>query len=1385
MADDRKKVQISIDGDASGLNAILTEAANNVAKIKDAAANIKIGTSGDSPSQAAYGNTTSQANASKNKEYPSIPSMGERIRPDNAAHHLAAKAAGAAKVSEETPEIRGVSPQGRVARDTPMPYATLANTSAAASVNRPAIFPKLGGAAFAHPQGRNSSGAATPSDTVMAQNVDEGNTAGAIPADSGSVGRLLPAARRGRSFMKGRQQRAAPPVYSSPEMPRSTIVGGTGGIPPVPPPIDDFTPPFHDNIPPGMYGASSPYILNKDIGASSSRFARMDEDSLRKVLGAPPGPATIKKLTAGQAKVYVARHQAAGEFYNAQGVRAQSDAELGAARAKADASVQVAAHAVERVKAAAEGSLNNTKERGEQRRENIKADKEAKKEYQSVLTNESNSRADHDHKLKVDRSSKTHDNAVNRIQLEHELTEQRRLNRVNDYNERHAGDAPANRIIDGYRLLASGMQANYMPSSQDIEDINLGKEILNSTPMNQVDAVKRRNAITSLQRFEIMRARKIQEAKKGTTRQWIRSARYTVGAGVYAAYNAAGNAMGDITSNIATGAYDPMKTAGIYGGLTGGLAGGALGAAAGIAIASAMTPAAMMIGGDAGSAVGVVNSIADEAEAAADSVEVVGQTATAVVPGLEGEGPGSGAETATNKMVEGVKEAAAGGIKGSARTLIGEASNLPMITAMTAITGMGIGQEMGKTLAQYAMAPYMRKRSMQMMLAPLSNFVGSGRETESNPLTPSSLAGRVFGLMPAQFKAVFGMGQAGLNKASSDIIGEGLNTPLGAPQVTPADMLKMNHLQLDKYASASMGINTTQVNSLANAISMYGKTPLQQHSIAAGLYTGNDIISGPQAMETYTVLENAMITSGSTGIAVHSATTEPGAVSVSPSQEFGHLISQNHMNIGNMAEMGKSLTPSISKLMNALGKFIGASDKGRHVSSAHVDSAGISADSSEDQFFKDVTKYQSMFKNSKLGSGATGRAAIALARKLKSHHGVDAIMDTQSRIGILGILYAEEQREAQQHKFATSAHVAEQSGSYKVTAASMMVDLGLKYGQAAPGIAKELAPLVGNWYMNRNPTDALLNYGPQVYDFGADVHLFKDHLTAGQYKSYGAFKQANFSLATAQTNIRSRGHAELSAVQKEEKAIEGMPDGKSSLAYKQTHLAAMQARLSAQNETDIVDYQIPMAKLSGELQRSSLVPYAPSYVFGLTMQQINMNRQEVKALKAREATLKRHGELSEQTQLQFTQQIQGLYTQNAAGLAQLTSGMDNLIPGLMAGRPNFSGSIDSFQLASMRLNQGGVPTSDYGAANAKQLKMQMQFREAIGLGAANTPSSVPGLMNQAGAGLDTTNNLLGQIVSLLSKQQKSLQGARHSDIRNAFSGFMNDGLHTAGATPRH
>jgi hypothetical protein len=280
-------------------------------------------------------------------------------------------------------------------------------------------------------------------------------------------------------------------------------------------------------------------------------------------------------------------------------------------------------------------------------------------------------------------------------------------------------------------------------------------------------------------------------------------------------------------------------------------------------------------------------------------------------------------------------------------------------------------------------------------------------------------------------------------------------------------------------------------------------------------------------------------------------------------------------------------------------------------------------------------------------------------------------------------------------------------------------------------------------------------YAQVIAPFGTAPGVNLQSLLAAQI----GIQQGQRAGAFASTLARGSGAATLTALSGQMQAIEGIPGGTDSLAYAQTSQQFREAGSTAFQQADITTNQIPLTNLRARSAILDVLPFAPASRMATALQTIGAERTEIgyyqRYMQARRAT----GQLSEQEEDSLTSKIASERVAMAHEEATLSLGMENRLPEMSAGRPNFTSRFSSLNLAALNVDMAGGVYRGFGASNGRQRARQDQWVQDLGFDADEIgPHSRTAPINQK---VDTSRmeSILSQILGTLQKNGASSSGA--------------------------
>lgn len=226
---------------------------------------------------------------------------------------------------------------------------------------------------------------------------------------------------------------------------------------------------------------------------------------------------------------------------------------------------------------------------------------------------------------------------------------------------------------------------------------------------------------------------------------------------------------------------------------------------------------------------------------------------------------------------------------------------------------------------------------------------------------------------------------------------------------------------------------------------------------------------------------------------------------------------------------------------------------------------------------------------------------------------------------------------------------------------------------------------------------------------------------------------------------RGSGAATVRALGNQLNEIGALPGGSDSLAYASTSARRRDALMTAFQQTDAVNFGVPMAQAQGRLARMSLLPFNPGNVMGETLGVGRMASRQANLIDARKEAMRATGSLTEEAELQMTEQSEHYRTMGASAINTVSEGFLNRLPALSAGRPGFFGRANSFLMAAASI--AGSPVRAFGALNGRQLRSQDDFYAGVG-GAPAAWSRTQAFNNSGGGGgMSETNSLLKELIA--------------------------------------
>jgi len=270
------------------------------------------------------------------------------------------------------------------------------------------------------------------------------------------------------------------------------------------------------------------------------------------------------------------------------------------------------------------------------------------------------------------------------------------------------------------------------------------------------------------------------------------------------------------------------------------------------------------------------------------------------------------------------------------------------------------------------------------------------------------------------------------------------------------------------------------------------------------------------------------------------------------------------------------------------------------------------------------------------------------------------------------------------------------------------------------------------------------------------------------FATAGILGMSKREIGFAGYQVRGSGTALEQAYENQMGYLSSMPDGRDSLAYAKSWAEKREATKLRQSQEDVVDYDIPMTRLEGMRSILQTLPYAPGLKFGVELQSISLMRSQLGTVQARLTGLRNSGELSEERELELTQQMWGLRTGIARSVAGLTEGIENRLPAMSAGRPAAFGRYDSIQLAAMNLYGMRHPGRSMGAVSGAHLMQQDDFVKGI----VGDLDIGPRSMTEGLSGSGNTNRIERLLEQILGALQGSNSKKRPGEVSGRVWGML-------------
>lgn len=296
-----------------------------------------------------------------------------------------------------------------------------------------------------------------------------------------------------------------------------------------------------------------------------------------------------------------------------------------------------------------------------------------------------------------------------------------------------------------------------------------------------------------------------------------------------------------------------------------------------------------------------------------------------------------------------------------------------------------------------------------------------------------------------------------------------------------------------------------------------------------------------------------------------------------------------------------------------------------------------------------------------------------------------------------------------------------------------------------------------------NMTDVFFKFGPQMSaQYAEAITPFgkSPEVTLRDTMSWTrTFQQNQYQINRANLGIRGVGAATEALYGERMRAIEGMPGGRDSIAFLETQRLKRQSMFQNFEEQDAIEFGVPMTRAMGERDRSRMMPFGGGNAYSNELRVLGLQAGHLSHLEKRFATLKEGNQLSEMQELAEISKIETAKTQVTASVVNLSEGMEQYLPSLMAGGTKWSGRFNTMNLAAMRLGRLGSVSREFGATGGSHLMMQDNFLRSMGMagvGGVGAPSSNA-----------VVENLLREIRDLLRGSGGS--GARPTEARGAAS----------------
>jgi hypothetical protein len=332
---------------------------------------------------------------------------------------------------------------------------------------------------------------------------------------------------------------------------------------------------------------------------------------------------------------------------------------------------------------------------------------------------------------------------------------------------------------------------------------------------------------------------------------------------------------------------------------------------------------------------------------------------------------------------------------------------------------------------------------------------------------------------------------------------------------------------------------------------------------------------------------------------------------------------------------------------------------------------------------------------------------------------------------------------------------------------------GSQEGKALANASKDMAQIFASLpETGGNLADNLMKFGPtktalferiQTESLRAQVPIQQ------LWETSAAVRGAGRDASLGSLQARGSGAATEAAYRREMGAYASLPGGDQSLVYAEASARARDAGRAKFAQEDIGLYSIPAAHLAGERERLNVLPFNPGSRFSNDLRSISLANRELKRVGGYMAARKKSGELSEDEELSLTERMEGLETQKAYGIASLSSGFENRLPALSAGRGRTFNQFTSLQGAQLALYKVRSPIRDFGSINGDQKRDQDAFLDGFQVRQTGPRSRTQGL-NNAGSS-DRVESLLERIANALERNRVG-GGARSGEIAGGAAGAL-------------